>query len=93
MYWHSRKVLSWRLSNTPDVDFCVAALEEALAKYGTPDILNSDQGSQFASYPFTQVLKDARVKISMDGRGRCMDNVMIEPLALPEIRMRLSECF
>ena len=80
MDWHSRKVLSWRLSNSLDTDFCVAALEEALEKYGTPEIFNTDQGSQFTSYSFTQVLKEAHIKISMDGKGRWMDNVMIERL-------------
>lgn len=80
MDWHSRKVLSWRLSNTLDADFCVAALEEALAKYGTPEIFNTDQGGQFTSLDFTQTLKDAGVRISMDGKGRWMDNVMIERL-------------
>jgi len=80
MDWHSRKVLSWRLSNTLDAEFCAAALEEALVKYGIPDIFNTDQGCQFTSYEFTQILKDAGVKISMDGKGRWMDNVMIERL-------------
>ena len=80
MDWHSRKVLSWRLSNTLDADFCTSALEDALAKYGIPDIFNTDQGCQFTSYEFTQVLKNAGVKISMDGKGRWMDNVMIERL-------------
>lgn len=80
MDWASRKVLSWRLSNTLDADFCVAALKEALAKYDKPAIFNTDQGSQFTSISFTQTLKDAEVKISMDGRGRWMDNVMIERL-------------
>ena len=80
MDWWSRKVLAWRLSNTMDVDFCVEALEAALARHGKPEIFNSDQGSQFTSLAFTQVLKDAGVKISMDGRGRWMDNVMIERL-------------
>ena len=80
MDWASRKVLSWRLSNTMEADFCVAALKEALAKYGKPSIFNTDQGSQFTSFPFTQSLKDAGVKISMDGKGRWMDNVMIERL-------------
>lgn len=80
MDWHSRKVLSWRLSNTLDADFCVAALDEALAKYGKPAIFNTDQGSQFTSLEFTQALKDAGVKISMDSKGRWMDNVMIERL-------------
>jgi len=80
MDWASRKVLAWRLSNTMDVDFCVEALEEALARYGTPAIFNSDQGSQFTSLDFTGVLKNADVAISMDGRGRCMDNIFIERL-------------
>ena len=80
MDWHSRKVLSWRLSNTMDAGFCVEALKEALATYGPPEIFNSDQGSQFTSTDFTDVLKDAKVKISMDGRGRWIDNRMIERL-------------
>ena len=80
MDWHSRKVLSWRLSNTMTADFCVAALHEALALYGTPEIFNSDQGAQFTSETFTAVLKDAGVKISMDGVGRAIDNVFIERL-------------
>ncbi len=80
MDWATRKVLSWRLSNTQDADFCVAALEEALQRYGKPEIFNTDQGSQFTSYAFTSVLKDAGIKISMDGKGRWMDNVMIERL-------------
>jgi putative transposase len=77
---YSRKVLSWRLSNTLDTDFCVAALEEALAKYGKPTIFNTDQVCQFTSHEFTQMLKDAGVRISMDSKGRCMDNIMIERL-------------
>lgn len=80
MDWHSRKVLSWRLSNSMDASFCVEALKEALAKYGPPEIFNSDQGSQFTSTEFTDVLLDAKVKISMDGRGRWIDNRMIERL-------------
>ena len=80
MDWHSRKVLSWRLSNTMDTDFCVAALEEALAKYGKPDIFNTDQGSQFTSFAFTNVLREDGIHISMDGRGRWLDNVFIERL-------------
>jgi putative transposase len=80
MDWVSRKVLAWRLSNTMDTEFCIEALEEALAKYGTPEIFNSDQGSQFTSPRFTRVLKEAGVKISMDGKGRWMDNVFIERL-------------
>lgn len=80
MDWASRKVLSWSLSNTMDADFCVAALKEALAKYGKPEVFNTDQGSQFTSLAFTQTLKDIEVNISMDGRGRWVDNVMIERL-------------
>ena len=80
MDWHSRKVLSWRLSNTMETDFCVAALEEALEKYGTPDIFNTDQGSQFTSVAFTNVLRNNGIRISMDGRGRWLDNVFIERL-------------
>jgi putative transposase len=78
--WASRAVLSWRLSNTMAVSFCVAALEDALARYGKPEIFNTDQGSQFTSSAFTDVLTAAGVKISMDGRGRWMDNVFIERL-------------
>jgi putative transposase len=78
--WACRAVLSWRLSNTTDASFCVAALEEALARYGKPEIFNSDQGSQFTSADFTGVLIEADVRISMDGRGRWMDNVFIERL-------------
>ncbi len=70
MDWYSRKVLAWRLSNTMEADFCVAALEDVIARYGTPDIFNTDQGSQFTSFAFTTTLKDAGIRISMDGRGR-----------------------
>jgi len=80
MDWATRRVLSWRLSNTMDAKFCVEALHEALAKYGKPEIFNIDQGSPFTSLEFTGVLKDAGIKISMDGRGRCMDNIFIERL-------------
>ena len=80
MDWYSRAVLSWRLSNTMDSDFCVAALEDALNRYGVPEIFNTDQGSQFTSYEFTKTLRDAGVRISMDGRGRWLDNAMIERL-------------
>src|SRR2546430_17722332 len=78
MDWASRAVLAWRLSNTMDSSFCVAAPQEALARFGTPDIFNTDQGSQFTSADFTSVLMAAGGRISMDGRGRCMDNVFIE---------------
>lgn len=80
MDWATRKVLAWRLSNTMDVAFCVAAVEEALARFGSPEIFNTDQGSQFTSPQFTVMLMDATVRISMDGRGRWMDNVFIERL-------------
>lgn len=78
--WASRAVLAWRLSNTMDVAFCLAALEEALARFGKPEIFNTDQGSQFTSAAFTGTLAAAGVRISMDGRGRWMDNVFIERL-------------
>ena len=80
MDWASRRVLSWRLSNTLDVSFCLEALEEALRRYGPPDIFNSDQGSQFTSEVFTEMLISHNVKISMDGKGRWVDNVFIERL-------------
>jgi len=80
MDWHSRKVLSWRVSNTMDSDFCVSALKEAIQNYGRPEIFNTDQGSQFTSESFTKVLKDNDIKISMDGRGRFQDNIFIERL-------------
>jgi putative transposase len=80
MDWATRHVLSWRLSNTMDASFCVEALNEALSKHGQPEIFNTDQGSQFTSFDFTGVLKGAEVTISMDGRGRCMDNIFIERL-------------
>jgi putative transposase len=80
MDWATRKVLAWRVSNTMDSDFCVKALEEALSRYGKPEIFNTDQGSQFTSQAFTSVLLAAEIKISMDGRGRWMDNVFIERL-------------
>jgi len=80
MDWASRAVLAWRLSNTMDTSFCVSALQEALARFGRPDIFNTDQGSQFTSAAFTGVLASAGIRISMDGRGRWMDNVFIERL-------------
>jgi putative transposase len=80
MDWASRKVLSWRLSNTLDASFCVDALEEAIDQYGCPEIFNTDQGSQFTSDAFTGKLKEHGIRISMDGRGRWMDNVFIERL-------------
>jgi putative transposase len=80
MDWHSRRVLSWRLSNTMDASFCVEALREALCRFGQPEIFNSDQGSQFTAGDFSAVLLAAGVKISMDGKGRCIDNVFVERL-------------
>lgn len=80
MDWASRKVLAWRLSNTLDASFCVEALQEALVKYGTPEIFNTDQGSQFTSDAFIGILESHSIDISMDGKGRWMDNVFIERL-------------
>jgi putative transposase len=80
MDWASRKVLSWRLSNTLTPDFCVEALQEALARYGKPEIFNTDQGSQFTSGDFTDVLNKHTIQISMDGRGAWRDNVFVERL-------------
>jgi putative transposase len=80
MDWHSRKVLSWRLSNTLEADFCVEALEEALLRHGRPEIFNTDQGAQFTSQAFTGLLKSHEIQISMDGRGRVQDNIFIERL-------------
>ena len=80
MDWYGRKVLAWRLSNTMDVEFCIEALKEALAKHGTPEIFNTDQGSQFTSGDWIEALTDAKIKISMDGKGRRIDNRMIERL-------------
>lgn len=80
MDWYSRKVLAWRISNTMDVDFCIEALSEALSSYSAPEIFNTDQGAQFTANAFTDCLKRANVKISMDGRGRCHDNIFIERL-------------
>jgi putative transposase len=80
MDWTSRKVLSWRVSNTLDTSFCMEALEEALMKYGKPDIFNTDQGSQFTADSFTAILKAHGIKISMDGRNRWRDNIFIERL-------------
>jgi putative transposase len=78
--WYSRKVLSWRLSNTMDAGFCVDCLEEAIKAYGRPEIFNSDQGSQFTSDCFTGVLIENGITISMDGRGRALDNIFVERL-------------
>jgi putative transposase len=78
--WYSRRVLSWRLSVTLDPSFCVEALGEALGRFGQPEIFNTDQGAQFTAEVFTDVLRERGVAISMDGRGRCLDNVFVERL-------------
>ena len=78
--WYSRRVLAWRLSNTLTTDFCIEALEEAIIRYGTPEIFNTDQGSQFTSAEFTDVLKAHDIRISMDGKGCWRDNVFVERL-------------
>ncbi|MDI6817237.1 MAG: IS3 family transposase [Actinomycetota bacterium] len=108
MDWAGRKVLSWRLSNTLDTSFCLEALEEAIENYGTPEIFNTDQGCQFTSEAFTGLLHEKEVKISMDGKGRWLDNVFIERLwrsvkyeevyikaygSIPEARRGLAEYF
>ena len=78
--WYSRKVLSWRLSNSMDATFCVDCLDDALKQHGQPEVFNSDQGSQFTSAAFTEVLKLEGITISMDGRGRAFDNIFVERL-------------
>ncbi len=108
MDWYSRKVLSWRISNSMEAGFCVDCLEEALRKFAKPDIFNSDQGSQFSSADFTGVLKREEIKISMDGRGRAFDNIFVERLwrnvkhediylkgyaTVQELRLGLSDYF
>jgi putative transposase len=108
MDWASRRVLSWRVSNTLDAGFCIEALEEALARYDAPQIFNTDQGCQFTCEGFTSLLQEAGVAISMDGRGRWMDNVFIERLwrsvkyeevylkgydSIPEARRELAAYF
>lgn len=80
MDWYSRKVLSWRISNTLESDFCVDALEEAIERYGAPEIFNTDQGAQYTSNDFIDMLKAWDIKISMDGKGRWVDNVFVERL-------------
>ncbi|WP_430700912.1 IS3 family transposase [Pontivivens nitratireducens] len=80
MDWHTRKVLSWRISNTLEADFCVEALNEAIHKFGPPEIMNTDQGSQFTSFAWTDRLRRSSVRISMDGKGRFLDNIFIERL-------------
>ena len=106
--WYSRKVLAWRLSNTLDSGFCVDCLEQALQTYGTPEIFNSDQGCQFTSEAFTGVLKTHSIAISMDGRGRALDNIFVERLwrsvkyediylkgyaTMPEVQLGLTHYF
>lgn len=106
--WHSRCVLSWRLSNTLEADFCVDALREAIEKYGAPEIFNTDQGTQFTSQEFIGLLASHNISISMDGRGRCLDNIFVERLwrtvkyenvylrgyqTIPEARAGLTEYF
>jgi putative transposase len=108
MDWYSRKVLSWRISNSMDASFCVDCLEDALRKYGKPEIANSDQGSQFTSVSYTGVLVREGITISMDGRGRAFDNIFVERLwrnvkhedvyskgysTMEEVRMGLNEYF
>lgn len=80
MDWYSRRVLAWRLSNTLDTGFCVEALTEALSRFGKPDIFNTDQGAQFTAESFTSVLLERGIKVSMDGKGRCIDNIFVERL-------------
>lgn len=80
MDWQSRKILSWGLSSTLETDFCVRALETAIERYGKPEIFNTDQGSQYTSFAFTNTLRENGIQISMDGKGRCMDNIFIERL-------------
>ena len=78
--WYSRCVLSWELSNTMDTGFCVSALKQALAKHGDPEVFNTDQGAQFTSNDFTGVLLARDIQVSMDGKGRALDNVFVERL-------------
>lgn len=80
MDWYSRRVLAWRVSTTLETEFCIEALQEALKRYGKPEIFNTDQGSQFTDARFTGVLRNAGIKISMDGKGRYLDNIFIERL-------------
>lgn len=108
MDWYSRKVLSWQLSNTLDSRFCVDCLEQALQTYDIPEIFNTDQGSQFTADAFTGILKTHAIKISMDGRGRALDNIFVERLwrsvkhedvylkgyaTVPEVQLGLTEYF
>jgi putative transposase len=106
--WHSRYVLSWEVSNSMESSFCIKAIERAISKYGTPEIFNSDQGAQFTDHRFTEVLERNGIRISMDGKGRCLDNVFVERLwrsvkyeevyvkgyeTLPDARAGLREYF
>ena len=92
MDWASRKVLAWRLSNTMDAEFCVAALEEAMARYGKPDIFNTDQGSQFTSFAFTEHVERGRHP-HLDGRSRPLDGQRLHraAVAIAEVRVRLPQ--
>ena len=80
MDWSSRKVLAWRISDTLEADFCVDALNEAAHRFGSPEIMNTDQGSQFTSFAWTDQMKRIGTRISMDGKGCCLDNAFIERL-------------
>lgn len=99
--WYSRKVLSWELSNTLDSHFCVSALKDALEQYGTPEIFNTDQGVQFTSQSFIRELEKKKIRISMDGKGRCLDNIVVErfwrSLKYDEVYLKdysnMTECY
>ena len=93
MDWASRAVLAWRLSNTMDVSFCVSALEEALARFGRPEIFNTDQGGQFTSAAFTGALAWTGIRISIDGRGRCGQRLQRAPVAITQARRHLSASY
>ena len=80
MDWHTRNVLAWRISNTLEAEFCVDALDEAIHKFGPPEIMNTDQGSQFTSFAWTDLLRRSGIRISMDGKGRFLDNIFVERL-------------
>jgi putative transposase len=80
MDWFTRKVLAWRISNTLEAEFCLEALNEAIHKFGPPEVMNTDQGSQFTSFDWADRLKRAKTKISMDGKARYLDNIFIERL-------------
>lgn len=96
MDWYSRRVLAWRLSNTMDSTFCLEALEQALQHFPKPEIFNTDQGAQFTSADFTSVLLGREIKISMDGRGRYLDNIFVErlwrSLKYEEVYLHAYEC-